>query len=151
MEQKSQQEQYDILVDIDFKPDVKTYCKQLIDKLTFVYKYMGVRVTDIQVFETAKGYHIYLKAVSKEKLRPIDIVVIQLVLGSDYKREAFNWRRVKGNSAVGGWNTLYKFKFRGDKMVSCEEKTENARIMENTVKKIYIETISRIKCKEVVE
>jgi len=150
MSKKLKTGKYEILVDIDFKPDVHKFCNDLVEKMTFLHRYMGIVFKELKVYETAKGYHLYFGADSAEELTPMDIVFIQLALGSDYKREVFNWRRVKGwlegDELSPGWNTLFMVKYRGGKVVSIEQKTFNAKVIEKTVMHIYRKRAEKIKC-----
>ncbi len=100
---------YVFLVDIDFKPDnPMKFSKEFYEKLDFVRYLLRIDIDEVEVFETRRGIHIYVYASSNRKISDEEIVVIQLALGSDYKRELFNWTRVISNPKPKHWNVLFK-------------------------------------------
>jgi len=102
---------YTFLIDIDYKPtNPNKFTEEFINKLKFVEDILKVFVEEVEVFETKKGIHIYVYASSERKISDEEIVVIQLALGSDYKREIFNWSRVISNPKPKHWNVLFKSK-----------------------------------------
>jgi hypothetical protein len=134
-----------ILVDIDYKyEDRERMVKMVSDfvfKMYFVTDVLGVRFTGIKVYETNKGIHIYLDAESERPLTPLEIIVIQLCLGSDYKRELYNLRRARawldGEELENNWNTLFKYKYKNGKLVSKETVTEFSKFFEDYVMRRY--------------
>lgn len=135
----------DILVDIDFKPENKRRLIKMAEdfawKMYFVSESLGLRFADISVYETNKGLHFYLKAESERPLTPLEIIIIQLALGSDYKREVFNLRRARawlnGEELDNSWNTLFKHKYKNGKLVSCERRTEYSKVLEGYIVSRY--------------
>jgi len=135
----------DILVDIDFKPENKRRLIKMAEdfawKMYFVSDSLGLRFTDINVYETNKGLHFYLKAESERPLTPLEIIIIQLALGSDYKREIFNLRRARawldGEELDDGWNTLFRHKYKNGKLVSYERRTEYSKVLEGYIVSRY--------------
>lgn len=118
-------------LDFDFKPrSPKRFARELVSKLKFIQNYFGITVTDVEVYETNKGLHIYIGIVSNVELTDEDIVVIQLALGSDYKREIFNWLRVRSKQDFKHWNVLFKVKYKNGEIVSREVKTKLAKEIE---------------------
>jgi len=141
---------YDILLDFDFKPDsVDRFIDELAFKMCFISENFGITFVSAKVRETGKGIHIYLKAHSVDELNPIDIVILQFALGSDFKRELFNYRRVRGyieNKKVPkGWNVLFKVKVKRDKgkviYVSEEKETVLSKQIEKKLIKKYLEKL----------
>lgn len=136
---------YDVLVDIDYKPvnhkELIKFCDNYSRKMTFITNTLGVVFRKTEVYETGKGLHIYHLVSADYELIPIDIVIIQFALGSDYKREVFNYRRarvwIEGEDIGEGWNTLYKYKYSCGKLVSCEKVTEMSRKIEETINRLY--------------
>jgi hypothetical protein len=134
-----------ILVDIDYKyEDRERMVKMVSDfafKMYFVTDVLGVRFTGIKVYETSKGIHMYLDAESERPLTPLEIIIIQLALGSDYKRELYNLRRARawldGEELENSWNTLFKYKYRNGKLVSKETVTEFSKFFEEYVMRKY--------------
>ncbi len=127
--------EHKILVDIDFKPLTDYGFIKLLDdfawKMYFVSDILKLTFTDLEVYETAKGWHIYLTCTSEKPLTPLEIIIIQLALGSDYKRELFNLRRARawleGEELDEGWNVLYRYKYKSGSLVSLEKKTDKSR------------------------
>ena len=76
----------------------------------------------LEVLSTARGYHIVVTAhwrqqgaEAPKQLEPMEIVCLQLLLGSDPKREAFNLQRahVLGDAPAfwrDRWNVLHSEK-----------------------------------------
>jgi hypothetical protein len=107
----------------------------------FVTDVLGVRFTGIKVYETSKGIHVYLDAESERPLTPLEVIIIQLCLGSDYKRELYNLRRARawldGEELENNWNTLFKYKYKNGKLVSKETVTEFSKFFEDYVMRRY--------------
>jgi len=103
--------EYIFLVDIDYKPkNPSKFAEEFADKLIFVSDMLKIFIDEVEVYETKRGIHIYVYASSKRKVSDEEIVVIQLALGSDYKREIFNWTRVISNPRPKRWNVLFRDK-----------------------------------------
>lgn len=132
---------HELKLDIDFKPDnADKLVSQIIERVIFLEDVFCVQFEKFEVYETNKGLHIYVKISSKNKLKNTDIVVLQLVLGSDYKREIYNWMRVRNGGNVKYWNKLFKKKTVKGVVVSEEKKTELAVELEsklNSAKNLY--------------
>jgi len=134
-----------ILVDIDYKyEDRERMVKMVSDfafKMYFVTDVLGVKFTGIKVYETNKGIHVYLDAESERPLTPLEIIIIQLTLGSDYRRELYNLRRARawldGEELENNWNTLFKYKYKDGKLVSKETVTEFSKFFEEYVMRRY--------------
>jgi len=102
---------YTFLIDIDYKPtNPNKFAEEFTNKIKFVEDILKIFVEEVEVFETKKGIHVYVYASSERKISDEEIVVIQLALGSDYKREIFNWSRVISNPKPKHWNVLFKSK-----------------------------------------
>lgn len=134
-----------VLVDIDYKYEDKERMVKMVSdfafKMYFVTDVLGVRFTGIKVYETSKGIHIYLDAESERPLTPLEVIIIQLALGSDYKRELYNLRRARawldGEELENNWNTLFKYKYKDGKLVSKETVTEFSKFFEEYVMRKY--------------
>lgn len=75
----------------------------------------NVRVVWWSLYRTVKGWHLEVACVGR--LSPMAIVAAQAMLGSDWKREAFNMSRVRAlrhanPAARAGWNVLFRRKIR---------------------------------------
>ena len=107
-------------LDFDF-PDWELV-KTIFKKREFVLSSLDLTVQDALVSKTSKGFHLYLtlsREVSKET-----VIFLQLALGSDYKREVFNWRRFVMLNVPLTYNVLFYEKYvredSGLKLVSQE-------------------------------
>jgi len=130
--------EYELKLDFDFKIySLSEFARQFVDKLRFLQRFYGIYLKSIEIYETNKGYHFYLKVTTERKLNNKDIVVLQLALGSDYKRELFNWLRVRRGQKFKHWNVLFKCKYENGLKVSEERKTESAIRLEKLVSKLY--------------
>ena len=135
---------YELKLDFDFKPrSAKRFAKEIANKLNFLTSFFGIRVIDVKVYETNKGLHLYISLYSNVELTDEDIVVLQLALGSDYKREIFNWLRVRSRDKFKHWNVLFKVKYKNGKIISREEKTELAEEIEYYVRK-YLQLYNHV-------
>lgn len=81
-----------------------------------------IKPIGVRVFSTAKGYHIYLVTEGKE-LNSFDVCFLQMALGSDYKRETFNFMRFRDNLDKK-WNVLFETKYDGAGNVLSHESAE---------------------------
>ncbi|MEO0303950.1 MAG: hypothetical protein ABIM64_01680 [candidate division WOR-3 bacterium] len=111
-------ENHEILkLDFDFKN--RDLLKKILKKRLSVLRILGIDVLSCFVFETCKGYHVYLKI--NGNFSYIEIIALQALLGSDYKREAFNLKRFR--SGLGKeWNILFEKKFDENGKKIYEEK-----------------------------
>ena len=135
---------YELKLDFDFKPrSAKRFAKEIANKLNFLASYFSISVIDVKVYETNKGLHLYISIYSSVELDDRDIVVLQLALGSDYKREIFNWLRVRSRDKFKHWNVLFKVKYKNGKIISKEEKTELAKEIEYYVRK-YLQLYNHV-------
>jgi len=91
--------------------EIKIDYDKKIEGLDLIEKMVG-RIFEIKGFEiyrsTNKGIHLKIRAKSLINIDEKDIIIIQLLLGSDRYREFFNWLRVKGG--LKKWNILFKKK-----------------------------------------
>ena len=135
---------YELKLDFDIKPrSARKFGKEIADKLKFLTSFFGIKVIDVKVYETNKGLHLYISIYSSVELDDRDIVVLQLALGSDYKRELFNWLRVRSEQNFKHWNVLFKVKYKNGKIISKEEKTELAEEIEYYVRK-YLQLYNHV-------
>jgi len=81
-----------------------------------------VKPIGCRVFSTTKGYHIYLVTDGKD-LNSFDICFLQMALGSDYKRETFNFMRFR-DSLDKKWNVLFESKYDGQGNLLSHEVAE---------------------------
>lgn len=105
--------------------DVKEFnFVEFAEHLNFVLGVMGLQATDIEVCGTKKGYHIRI-ILDRELEEAKDIIILQLILGSDRNRELFGYRRVLNN--VINWNVLFNKKTtKQGKILSREKSNKSA-------------------------
>lgn len=77
----------------------------------------NVKKVKYDYFKTRRGFHIYIHF--PLNLEPKDVLLMQIFLGSDIKREFFNYQRIISGE-IYNWNVLFKKKFIGGKKVSEE-------------------------------
>lgn len=111
-------------IDMDIRDFEKV--KNMISNKCSVFGILGnVWPIKVEVRSTAKGYHIYMDVESKVPLDSFDVCFLQLALGSDYKRETFNYMRFK-DSLTRDWNMLFRVKYDGNGNLLSMEKEEPA-------------------------
>jgi hypothetical protein len=72
-----------------------------------------IPISSICYSTTQRGHHVIIRLA--EKLKPIELVALQAILGSDSMREALNFMRARGIDSASEywktrWNILYDFK-----------------------------------------
>ena len=77
-----------------------------------------------EVRRTAKGYHIYFTL--EHKLSDPEIIALQAIMGSDYRREMFNWLR----TANGNWEKYKEKNLEWNVMFSSKKRIINGRFKE---------------------
>ena len=83
---------------------------RVLDRVVWCLRLWGWTPEAVRFDRTRRGWHVVVGV--QEVLEPSVIVAAQSVLGSDYKREAFNLMRVQTLAHVspfwrGRWNVLY--------------------------------------------
>lgn len=83
-------------------------------RLKMVSDTLGLRYKWARIDRTRHGYHMEVEFRSRTKISPVDLVLVQALLGSDWKRECFNARRARSLSRQPAmwrraprWNVLY--------------------------------------------
>jgi hypothetical protein len=100
----------------------------------WVIRFFKLKVKNVDVFKTKKGYHIYIDV--NNRLNNQDIVFLQLALCSDFMRECYYWKRIKYPKLPNrNWNILFFKKHYG----------------KNTKKKPSIETYSEYNSKRLAK
>jgi len=149
-----------LLVDIDeFPEDVIEFISQLCDRMQVIDCVMGTVFTGVQVRKTKRGLHLKFEVAVSENFDEKDTVICQMALGSDYKRELFNWRRVRGGNPPENWNVLYKRKWSRtiDGIIRYTSEEAVTALTQDMEREIMLEYISRKTgeakgcCKEIIE
>jgi hypothetical protein len=102
------------------------------DRFKTIVHVVGLKVLDLKAFKTARGIHLYLDVEFRAECvflkgnhvspvptlyylpyaKDLDILLLQTLFGSDYRREAFNYTRVR--SGISDWNVLFAEKWGHD-------------------------------------
>lgn len=92
----------------------------ILSRYLSLFNIIALRFLDCDVRQTKKGYHVRLtvKTSQLNGNKDYNTAFLQLLLDSDYKREAFNLRRVSNGEE--NWNVLFEYKFRSGKQTSQE-------------------------------
>jgi len=115
-------------IDIDAIADFGKVLK-IVSRRFHVFKKFGLAYKTAFVFSTTKGHHIYIEFENDDKWNALDFrdkVFMQLVFGSDFNREVFNWLRAKDNV---DWNILFirKYDEQGNLVSTEKYSEENSR------------------------
>ena len=73
----------------------------------WLLKYFGI--VDIGAYETNKGYHVAV--VIEADLEPRDVLLLQVLMGSDIQRDIYNFIRKYNGENIEDWNKLYTKKW----------------------------------------
>lgn len=91
-----------ILLDVDTKQ--LGVLQNISQRAGFVNAFLGLGLRLEETAETNRGYHLYFR--TSVALTGIEVVALQAMLGSDWKREVFNYRHNKNK--VRKWNVLFR-------------------------------------------
>ena len=97
-------------------------------RFLFRFRWPGfgrLRVKGVDVRKTRHGYHI--RILVKNRIPSRELNFLQLALGSDYRRECMNLRRIIAIKRMKSWNILFRCKFNGRWKVTSRE-TSDARL-----------------------
>lgn len=83
-------------------------------RVAWVMQTLAVPVAWWSVYRTRRGWHIEVEV--KRRWHPWRVIAVQAILGSDWRRETYNLRRVAAWRALPGfarrrWNVLFDRKF----------------------------------------
>jgi hypothetical protein len=91
------------------------------NRLRVAEKFFRMSDVSCDIKATTHGRHFTIGFTTDKRLTDADIVFLQLLLFSDWKRELHNWLRVR--SGCKKWNVLYKQKFNSrGRLISSEKK-----------------------------
>lgn len=89
-----------IKLDIDSKGNLDG----VVSRIYSIVDLLGLSVENYVIHESNSGYHIRITVL--DELSDLELVIIQLLMGSDPKREALNYLRVRDNEP--NWNILHR-------------------------------------------
>lgn len=95
----------EIKLDIDEKLNLAELVEKLEQRMYFIRKEVAPHLVLVKICSTTKGYHIYLN--TGDKRSDYEVILIQALLGSDWRREIFNYRRVRRGQTMQNWNILF--------------------------------------------
>ena len=98
---------YTLKLDLD-KPNTIMWAEQN-HRLIVIEKFFRMKDIYTETKLTKHGTHDTITFTTDKKLTDYDLVFLQLMMLSDWKRELFNWLRVR--SGCKKWNVLYKQKY----------------------------------------
>lgn len=125
---------YVLKIDIDRKRKVDKLARNIVNRIKPILRYASISIADIRAYETRRGYHIELE-IDAPLLDNKDIVFLQLLLLSDWKREIFNWLRIRSSEQLTSWNILFDAKL-GNDSIYFRGKTDLALELQNAIKKL---------------
>ena len=114
-------------IKLDFDHISKRTMTSILNNRYWMLKELGLKVKRLELYKTTHGWHV-LVTVNKGLSAYWEVCLLQMLLGSDFKREFFNYRRIK--SGLKRWNVLFNRKYDSNgKLVSSER-----RIMKHCIK-----------------
>lgn len=69
----------------------------------WLIKWFGIY--EVKCTQTNKGYHVRIE--TKKRIDPRDVLLVQILMGSDIHREIYNFIRMEGGELMKSWNKLY--------------------------------------------
>jgi len=95
-------------LDLDGKNSLNIF----IDRI-WIIKYLGLAVKRVYVHPTVNGFHVRL--LCDNKIDPLEQVLIQSLLGDDFKRALCNFLKL-GRGSKTSWNPMFKRKWTLNKL-----------------------------------
>lgn len=106
-------------LDIDDK-DALRAGSDLRFRVEFLNNLLNLEIKLEKLMETTNGFHAYLEC---NELSDAAIILVQTLLGSDWKREAFNLQRYSLDFPMDEYNVLFdkKYRMEKDKLILISE------------------------------
>lgn len=119
-------------LDLDGKYSLSNFLRRI-----WIIKYLGLRVNKVKVHDTVNGFHVRL--VCDNQVDPLKTVLLQALLGSDYRRELCNLLKIERGSKH--WNILFKQKWATDKLgreYQVSKETYNRELSQKVLRAIQL-------------
>jgi len=97
----------------------KSLLRETLKRIEIANKILDNNFETTIVYKTKHGWHLYITA--KKDLGEYRIVAMQAILGSDWARELYNYKRVGLNKSKN-WNILFKVKRNLEGKILSKEK-----------------------------
>ncbi len=94
-------------IKIDF--DDRDNFSEFLTRMHLVRRSLGLAINDLKVCDTKHGEHIWLYL--KNPLPRYEVILIQLLLGDDYKHALAAYNQLRMNTPPDSWNLLFKEKY----------------------------------------
>jgi len=91
------------LIKLDYDMSIDVASLIFVSGVRKVQEIVGLTIEDFEATKSRDNWHVRVKI--KEDLMPLEILAIQLIMGSDHIREAFNLRRIRRGQK--NWNILF--------------------------------------------
>ena len=97
---------YTFKLDFDMpQKSLKRLLKDMIWILVYAQRYKWLDVDHFEIMKTRHGYHVYIMALVSDRWQEKDYLIMQSMLGDDYKRIFFSYRRIL--QCAKDWNVLF--------------------------------------------
>jgi hypothetical protein len=96
-----------LALDLDGKYGLSNFMDRI-----WILKYLGLKILKVRVYHTTNGFHA--KLTCDNQIDDVKAVLIQVLLGDDYRRGVANLLKVE--RGCKNWNFLFKQKWKVDKL-----------------------------------
>jgi len=91
-----------IKLDLDSQESLNEFINRI-----WIIKNLGLKVDSIVCYDTRHGYHIYLYL--DNILTNFDMLIIESLLGSDFRKQLYNYLKMKNGTE--NWDILFEEKY----------------------------------------
>jgi len=117
--------------------DGKNGLSNFMDRI-WIIKYLGLAVKRVYVHHTVNGFHVRL--LCDNKIEPLEQILIQSLLGDDFKRALCNFLKFERGSKTS-WNPMFKRKWATDKLgqeIEVSRETYDKELSQKVMKLIQL-------------
>jgi hypothetical protein len=122
--------EHELRIDFDHRENFTEF----LTRAQLIRRSLGLNITDIKVYDTTHGYHIYL--IIANPITRYEVLLIQLLLGDDYKHSLSGFNELRQNMPLASWNKLFTQKFflnQVGQIFKASEETFNQELSEKTL------------------